>query len=292
MRSLVLGGSGLLGRHLVLDLMHSGEVSFTYFTNPHPIPGAQGHKLDLKDEKGLEGLIDEADPDIIFHAVAPPSVDWHEKERAAAYQINVSSTSIIAERSRDMGAKLVYVSTAFVFPDLEKIFNEDDIPAPINFYGATKLGGELASKQNPDHLIIRTDQIYGWSLPGQKKSFVVNTLDKLMRKEKVEVCRDWLNSPTYVKDLSEAILALTDQKKRGIYHVVGSSFLDRVSWATKIAVAFGQDASLIKGIDSSSMNLSARRPNARISSEKVGREEGISLKTVEEGIEAMRRDRT
>ena len=109
-----------------------------------------------------------------------------------------------------------------------------------------------------------------------------------MRKENVEVCKDWLNSPTYAKDLSQAIIALTERKKRGTYHVVGSSFLDRVSWANKIATMFAQDTSLIRGIDSSSLNLPARRSNARLSNDKIREETGMRLKTVEEGLEAMK----
>ena len=109
-----------------------------------------------------------------------------------------------------------------------------------------------------------------------------------MGKEDVEVCKDWLNSPTYVKDLSQAIIALTERKKRGTYHVIGSSFLDRVSWANKIATMFAQDTSLIRGIDSSSLNLPARRSNARLSNDKIREETGMRLKTVEEGLEAMK----
>jgi dTDP-4-dehydrorhamnose reductase len=235
----------------------------------------------------VERLLDGIAPEAVLHTVAPPSVDWHERERAAAYATNVLGTRAIAAKTRKLGAKLVYVSTTFVFPDTGLVFTEEDIPAPINFYGVTKWGAEIAAAENPDHAIVRTDQIYGWSLPGQKKSFVVSTLEKLEKGQKAEVCLDWLNSPTYVKDLSAAVKRIMERDKRGIYHVVGGSFIDRVSWAGKIAEAFEKDKSLVAGIESSSLKLPARRPNARVSNDKAQEELGLHLRTVEEGLEDM-----
>lgn len=291
MKYLVLGGSGLLGNEIVRSLVGENEVTFTYLNNLLPVRDAKPYQLDLTDAAAIGRLIEGISPDIVIHTVAPPSVDWHEREHAAAYLTNVIGTKAVAEKSHALGAKLIYISTAFVFPDIAKAFTEEDIPAPINFYGAAKLGAEQAAHTNPDHLIIRTDQIYGWSRPGQKKSFVVGTLEKLENGQKVEVCRDWLNSPTYVKDLSSVILALAEKDRHGIYHAVGGSFLDRVSWAVKIAEAFGKDSSLVAGIDSAILKLPARRPNARISNDKIQRETGIRMKSVEDGLEAMKGDR-
>lgn len=290
MKCLILGGSGLLGHRLVISLVDEHEVSFTYFNNPIPVQNAIASKLDLKDLDATVALIDKFGPDAVLHAVAPPSVDWHEKERAAAYQTNVLGTCAIADKTRELGVKLAYVSTAFVFPDVDKVFTEDDIPAPINFYGVTKLGAELAAMRNPDHLIVRTDQIYGWALPGQKKSFVVNVLEKTGRGERVEVCQDWYNCPTYVGDLSDAIISLVEKGKRGIFHTVGSSFINRYDWAVMIARAFGGDPGLVVPINSASLNLPARRPNVRIDNAKIQDECGFKMKSVEEGIEAMKEE--
>jgi len=291
MKFLILGGSGLLGHRLASSVVNEYEVAFSYFNNPLPLSGAEGFRLDLKDLDAVSDCIEKSAPDVVMHAVAPPSVDWHEKERAAAYQTNVLGTRTIAEKTKELGVKLVYVSTSFVFPDIEKIFKEDDIPAPISFYGATKLGAELAAMLNPDHVIVRTDQIYGWALQGQKKSFIVTVLEKIGRGDKAEVCKDWYNCPTYVGDLSGAMIKLAVMKKRGIYHAVGSSFINRYDWAVMIAKAFGKDPSLVVGIDSSTLNLPAKRSNVHLDNSKLLRECGIKMKTAEEGIEAMKEER-
>lgn len=288
MRYLVLGGSGLLGHRLVSSLSGNGTVSFTYLNNPLKVAGAQGLRLDLAEPEAVAKTLQGASPDAIIHAIAPPSVDWHERERAAAYKVNVEATRQIAEYAKSSGAKLAYVSSSFVFPDTGKTFSEGDIPAPINFYGAVKHGAEIAAALAPAHVIVRTDQIYGWALPGQKKSFVAGTLEKLGRKEKVEVCRDWLNAPTYVGDLADVILRLLEKGLPGAYHVTGSSFLNRHEWGMKIARAFGMDPSLVTPIDSATLNLPARRPNVRLSTERVQQVLGMRLKSVDEGLEAMK----
>jgi dTDP-4-dehydrorhamnose reductase len=225
---------------------------------------------------------------VVFHTAANTNVDWHEREKEAAYRINVAAAREISEETRSIGATLVYFSSAFVFPGGEKAFTEDDLPAPINHYGLMKKLGEDEARRNPKHVILRPDQIYGWPERGQKRPFVSSVLAKLERGEKAEVCADWYNCPTYVEDLASASLALVEGKRCGTYNAVGSTFLNRYEWALKIAAAFGMDASLVVPIDSSRLNLPARRPNARLSNELLVRASGVEMKTVEQGLEAMR----
>ena len=292
MRYFIIGGSGLLGTELVKNLARNNEVSFTYNSNPIRVEDCDSYRVDLRKSDAVVEILERLRPEVVIHAAAPPNVDWHEREREEAYHINVLTTRAIAEKCRLLGALMVYTSTAFVFPDTNQVFKEEDIPAPINFYGVTKLGGELAVSANLDHIIVRTDQIYGWTLPEQKKSFVLNVLETLSRNERVEVCQDWYNSPTYVKDLSNMITELVKSDRRGIYHVVGNTFLNRVEWAKYIATAFGKDPSLVVGIESKTLNLPARRPNARISNEKIQKELGVKLKTIMEGLDNMKKGMT
>jgi dTDP-4-dehydrorhamnose reductase len=291
MKWLIVGGSGSVGHELLVRLSKHNKVSFTYKNNCLQVDGCDAYKLDLRRTEDALQLLERISPDIVVLTAAQPSVDWHEVEREAAYNINVVSTKAIAQKCAALGATIVYVSTAFVFPDVDRLFSEEDPPAPMNFYGATKLGGEIATTADPDHLIIRTDQIYGWALPGQKKSYVVRTLDKLANGKRVEACEDWRNSPTYVRDLADVIARLVENRKKGIYHVVGNSYLNRVDWAKRIAAIFEMDEGLIVSIKSATLNLPARRPNARISNAKIRNELGVQLRTVDEGLRDMINER-
>ena len=162
---------------------------------------------------------------------------------------------------------------------------------PINYYGKTKWEAEQIVSMLPNHLILRTDQIYGWARPQQKKSFVERIVEKLGRGEIAEVCKDWYNNPTYTYDLIKVIDALLQRKKIGVYHTVGNGFLNRYEWALEIAKVFEQDATRIVPILSSTLGLPARRPNCRLSNAKVQKETGITLRTVAEGLESMKKER-
>ncbi len=292
MKYLITGGSGLLGADLVEELLRKKEeVHYTYLNNDMKISGAHSYKLDILEMEKTAELIKKLEPDVVIHTATIPSVDICEKDKELAYKINTLSTKKIAEVTKTIGAKLVYLSTTFVFPNSDSKFSEDDIPAPISFYGVTKLGGELATALSPNHLIIRTDQIYGWIKKGQKKTFVVNVLDNIENKKKVEVCSDWYNSPTYVKDLTTTIVSLLAKEKKGVYHVVGSTHLNRLEWGRKIAEVFGVDPNLIVGIDSSKINVPAKRPNCKIANDKAQQESGITLRTIEDGLLEMKKNR-
>ncbi len=287
MKILVIGGSSLIGYSLVERLKEENDVSLTYWNHPVHIPGATGFTADLSDSKQIIKIIEKTMPKTVVHVAAPPSVDAHDKDKVLAYQINVLTTHEIAKKTYEIGSKLVYLSTSNVFPLFKKIFTEEDIPAPVNFYGACKLGGELAAQKNPDSIVVRTDQIYGWSqFKGQKKSFVVNTLEKI-EQGTCEVCKDWYNTPTYVDDLAKAMECLIRLNKRGVYHCVGSSFLNRLEWGKKIAEKFGKDHTRVKGICSETLALPALRANVHLSNKKIQKETGIRMKTVDEGLDAM-----
>lgn len=291
MRYLVIGGSGILGSALVRLLSVSGDVAYTYNRNSMAIGQARSFRLDLTDTSTVARLVRDVSPQAVFHTAANTNVDWHEREKDMAYKINVAATEAIARETAAIGAKLVYFSTAFVFPGGRRAFSEEDAPAPINHYGLMKKLGEDAARKNPDHLILRPDQIYGWPLESQKQTFVSSVLGRLERGEKAEVCEDWYNCPTYAEDLASASCMLVRMGKSGTYNAVGSTFLNRYEWALKIAAVFGMDRSLVVPIDSSRLNLPAKRPNVRLSNAKLLRDTGVEMKGVDEGLAAMRSSR-
>jgi len=290
MKVLVLGGSGMLGSRYVEAYVAKGdEVAYTHYKNPYVIKGARMVALDAADYGAVAGLVEKERPELVINTIAHPSVDFCDKDRVAAYRINAASCEAAAAGARKVGARLVYISTAFVFGNREELLTEEDAPDPISTYGFLKLLGEEAAKIAPEHLILRTDQIYGWTRPGQKKTFVVSTLEKLGRGEKVEVCEDWFNNPTYVEDLVAASLALIEKRKAGIYHAVGSTFLNRVEWARKIAQAFGKDESLVAAINSAKLGLPAKRPKCRLSNAKIQKDSGVRMRDMDSALADMKK---
>lgn len=288
MRILVIGGSGILGSALSRMLSSTAHVYYTYNHNPMTIEGCERIRLDLLNPEDALNRIREIQPQVIFHAAANQSVDWHETEKESASRLNVMTTRAISDESARLGFKLVYFSTAFVFPGGPKVYTENDPPNPINYYGMTKNLAEEKVRANPDHLILRTDQIYGWGLKGQKTTFVPSVLGKLQKGQRSEVCVDWFNCPTYVEDLAQAAIRLVSLGRGGTYHATGSSFLNRYEWALLIAEKFGMDKSLVVPIHSSTLNLAARRPNAHLSNAKIISESGVKMRGVGAGIDSMK----
>jgi dTDP-4-dehydrorhamnose reductase len=285
---LVIGGSGLLGGKIVMRLMEAGHsTSYSYFGNDILVPGANGYPLDLTDGESLIKLVRKTKPDLIVNSAALPSVDQCDKDKTLGFKVNAEPQKIISE-TVGTATTIAFISTSNVFGFSKIPFKEDDAPDPVSTYGETKLLGERYTLTHKRHLILRSDQIYGWTTKGQKKTFVERCLEKLERNEPVEVCSDWYNCPTYADDVAIALVRLVTGSHFGIFHSVGPTYLNRVEWAKRIAKAFGHDPGLVKAIDSSILNLPAKRSNCALDNEKIVRTSGHRFLSVDEGLERMK----
>ena len=292
MKYLIFGGTGLIGYDLARELVKKGDdVAYTYLKNEMKLEGAETYKLDLFETEKAIDLLKQVKPDVVVHNATVPNVDLCETNKPFAHRVNVETTEKIVDYCIAANTKIIAMSTAAVFPSREKPFLEDENPSAENYYAQTKIEQEKAIRRNGSHIIIRTDQIYGWTFPGQKKTYVEKVLEKIEAGQKTEVCEDWYNSPTYFEDLTTVIIKLMELEKNGIYHTVGNTFLNRVEWGKTIAGIFGADPNLVVGIDSSKINLPAKRTKNQLVNDKVQKETGVKLKTVDEGLKLMKKTR-
>lgn len=293
MDALVLGGSGLVGERIVLALQKAGfTVSYTYFGNALEIPGARGFRFDVSDSGALGDFLEKRKPEFVVNTVALPAVDKCEGDKELAFAVNAEPQRVLAGFSTRSGAGIVFISTSNVFGPCGRPLTEEDTPDPINTYGRTKLRGEEYTLRAKRHIILRTDQIYGWTREGQKKTFVEKCLEKMVKGEEVEVCSDWYNCPTYVDDIAAALVKLIAGGHWGVFHGVGPTYLNRYEWALRIADVFGQERSLVKPINSSALNLPAKRSNCALSNGKITRVSGVRFLTLDEGLERMKASRS
>ncbi len=276
----------MVGGKIAAALSEAGHRVFvTYLNNKEEMQ--DGYQLDVSDGKELEGLIKKLEPDLIVNAAALPSVDQCDKDEKRAFAVNSEPQRVIAEHAKPKTC-IAYISTSNIFGSGKKPWVEGDTPAPPSVYGRTKLLGEKYTMAHKRHLILRSDQIYGWTAKGQKKTFVERCLEKLERNESVEVCSDWYNCPTYADDVAIAMERLFMDGESGTFHAVGPSYLNRVEWAGKIARAFGHDPDLVKAIDSSILNLPAKRSNCALDNGKIIRATGHRFLSVDDGLETMK----
>lgn len=200
--------------------------------------------LDITDEKKVNKVIGDFNPDVVIHCAAWTAVDDAEKKenQKKVYDINVVGTKNIALACKSCNSKLVYISTDYVFN------GEGDKPwasdcrsfKPLNYYGRTKLEGEQAVEETlENYFIIRTE----WAFGIHGRNFVNIMLDIAKKKEQLSVVDDQIGSPTYFYDLSILLVDMIETEKYGYYNATNSGeYVSRYEFAKEIfrqAVALG-----------------------------------------------------
>ena len=241
-------------------------------------------------ERTLESIVDMG-PSVVVHTAAETDVDRCETERDLARRINVEGTANIADACVEVGAKLILVSTDYVFDGNKGNYAETDEPNPISFYGITKHEAEqIAASTSPNALIIRTSVLYGWH--PVKLNFVTWILKGLRDRQTLRVVYDHINSPTLADSLARAIHKAIERNSQGMLHIAGSEKIGRFDFARRVASRFDLDESLLIPVQMKDLSWVARRP--RDSSLDVGKAEkelGIELLGVDEGLEEMMRNK-
>ncbi|MET1160012.1 MAG: dTDP-4-dehydrorhamnose reductase [Thermoprotei archaeon] len=263
MKIFVTGGTGLLGYNLLKVLSTKGySVYATYHSHEPPsVDGVKWLRLNLENTTEIIDVFNSVKPDIVIHSAAYTDVDGCEKNKQKAYVVNYIATKVIAKQVAKQSGFMIYISTDYVFDGEKGLYRENDVPNPINFYGLTKLLGEIAAQNILDEehsLVIRVSGLYGYS-PTGKKNFGVNALEKLMRKEEVTAFIDQYLSPTYVYFLSERITKAIEKKIHGIIHIAGQR-MNRYEFATLLARTLGVNEELVKPTTMNNLRLVARRP--------------------------------
>lgn len=240
---LVVGANGMLGRDMMALIGDTAR-------------GVDIDEIDITSLESTERIIRTLKPETVINCAAYTDVDGCETNVETAMQVNGEGVAHLAMATREIGARLVHVSTDYVFNGSKgSPYVEDDAPCPLGVYGESKLAGELNAGFNPDHLIVRTQWLYG--LHG--KNFVETMLRLAVEKDEISVVDDQVGSPTWTVDLSHAVLSLLKSGHRGVYHAANSGFC---SW-NEFAKAIFEEAGLsvkVNGMTTDELNRPARRP--------------------------------
>ena len=258
MKLVITGAGGLLGSAL---LKSAKEYEVYSFYNQHPPASGSLVHVDLQNQDRLTDALRRVKPDVIVHAAALTDIDRCERERDLATAVNYEATNTIAKCARDLGAYLVYVSTDYVFDGEKGMYREDDEPAPINFYGQTKLMGEQAVGELLSAcLITRASVIYGSTPSSGKVNFALWVLGALKEGKQVAVPADQFVSPTLNTNLGEMIMECVEKRSTGVLHLSGASRLSRFDFARKLCKTWSLNQSLINPVEMRKMNWLASRP--------------------------------
>lgn len=260
MKYLITGGTGQLGHDIVKELISRGELNYL-------APTTKEMNITNKDE--VEKVILGYKPDIIFHCAAYTAVDKAEEDRENCYNVNVNGTKNIVEVAEKINAKVVYISTDYVFDGTkEGIYEIDDKTNPINYYGYTKLMGEEVVKKLKDYLIVRISWVFGIN----GKNFVKTMLNLADTKDEISVVSDQIGSPTYTKDLSKLLLDMIKENKQGLYFATNEEYCSWYEFAKYIFEINNKNIKVNKILTKDYKTLANRPLNSMLSKNKLDEE--------------------
>jgi dTDP-4-dehydrorhamnose reductase len=234
LRLFVTGLGGYLGHAIAAVARDGHEVSGTVRSTPAP-PGARSFTLDVRDEGAVGAALDEVRPDAVIHTA-------YVQNGEESLSVNVDGAAAVARAAAARGVRLVHLSSDVIFTgDLGRPIREDDPPAPMTAYGATKAKAETAvAAADPGAVLVRTSLIYGGAEPSNHER---RALDPAMT-----FYDDEIRCPIAAADLAAAVVELAALPDvRGPLNVAGADAVSRLDFARLVVAAAGGDPDALRG---------------------------------------------
>ena len=275
---IVTGVKGQLGFDCLRVLKEQG------FTN---VIGVDKDELDITDEKAVNDFIVKEKPEVVMHNAAWTAVDKAEENKDLVYQVNALGPKYIAEACKKVNAKMVYISTDYVFDGKgDKYFEIDDLKNGLSTYGVTKSKGEDFVKENlTKYFIVRISWVFG--INGHN---FIKTMLNLAKKgiKELNVVDDQIGSPTYTYDLAKLLVEMIQTDKYGVYHATNEGVCSWAEFAKYIFEVTKQDVTIHPVSTEEYMKLvpnQAKRPlNSRMSKESLTKAGFSKLPTWQDAV--------
>lgn len=287
---LITGAYGLLGATLVDLLKDDYDVcGLVRLRRPEvEYDGVEYLIGDITRKKEIVEIAKKTLPRIVFNAAAYTHVDRAETEKEACWKTNVDGIANLGYAAGLISARLVHVSTDYVFDGRRGNYREDDRPNPLGYYGKSKLAGEnalLASGANA--VVARTMVLYGYA-KSARHNFVTWLIGELRQARPVRIVDDQFGNPTLADELAQALLVLAKSEQDGVYHVSGKETVDRFSFAQTIAHVFALDDGLISRTKTADLQQPAPRPDNSGFDISKAEQLGIRMSGVQAGLEKFK----
>lgn len=259
MKIFIAGASGLVGGNCLKHFKEQGHevvgTHLSYATDETVFYNTlePGHPENF-DVKGFA-------PDVIVHCGALTHVDHCETNIEESYKKTVKSTESLVSLSKACKAKMVYISTDYVFDGTAGPYREDAAVNPLSIYGEHKLEAEqLVLRELENSLVLRVTNVYGDELRG--KNFIARIIGQCRegRKLNLHLPKDQYASPTNAWDIARAMLVLLTDERSGVFHIGSTDYMNRVELALRVLKYFPEAEYELKAIDTASLNQPAKRP--------------------------------
>jgi len=288
---LITGIHGLVGQYLFRILRNWKGKVVICGKGPCRLPQHDFvyEDMDIRDPIRINEVFNRHRPAVVIHAAAMAQPDQCELNRGEAMLVNVEATKFLLHAAEEAGSFFIYVSTDFVFSGNDGPYGENAVPAPVNFYGNTKLmAEELVKSYNHGWAIARTVLVYGNVLVGTRANIISWVKGELEQGKSIKVVGDQLRSPTYAADLAAGLLRIAEMKASGIWHLAGKDLLSPWDIAVKVANRLGLNSSLMTRVDASVFTQPATRPlRTPFLIDKARKALGYEPHSFDEGMEKL-----
>ena len=255
MRILVTGCEGQLGKAVVDELRCRG----------HWVTGTGHRDMDITDRVSVERVFEVVKPEAVIHCAAYTNVDRAEEEENLCREVNVQGTSYVLACCRACQARMIFISSDYVFSGEAKESYKEIAPRePINVYGKSKRDGENLVSTYEKTFIVRTSWVFG-----EGKNFVTAILARSERDSALHVVSDQIGCPTYAKDLAILLADMIVTDRYGIYHVTNEGACTWYEFAKEIIKQTGKTTEVLP-VTTEEYPVKARRPhNSRLGKENL-----------------------
>ncbi len=277
MKILVTGASGQLGSDVCAEL-EARRIAHC---------GVSTRECDITDAQAVSALLESCCPDVVIHCAAYTAVEHAESDKERCWLVNADGTRNIARACRDVGAKLLYISTDYVFSgEGDQPHQVDDPTGPLNVYGASKLAGEQAVRELLERCwIVRTSWVFG----NHGGNFVKTMLRLGREREEVRVVCDQIGSPTYTADLAKLLCDMSMTESYGTYHAANAGFCSWAEFAEEIFRLAGLPTRVVPVPAAEYPSKVVRPMNSRLDQSALQREGFQALPHWKDALKAFQR---
>jgi dTDP-4-dehydrorhamnose reductase len=261
MKLAVVGAAGLLGQKLSEGATAAGHEVVEFDLVPLPeVSAGQLHRLDITDAGEVERALGEAEPEWVLNAAAYTAVDASEANEENVRSVNVTGVANLLAAADRLGARILTLSTDYVFDGREGPYAEDAPRNPLGIYGVSKAEMEdVIAESGGSHLVVRTMVLYG-AAPGVRTNFGLWVLQRLRAGEEVKAVTDQVGNPTLASDLARMLIEMVEEGGSGIYNAAGSDRVSRYEFSMRLAEVFGLEKNQIKPVTTAELGQDADRP--------------------------------
>ncbi len=262
---LITGSNGLLGQKLVKKLISNLDVKLVATARGEnriqKITGFTYQAMDICNPQEVDEVLAKHKPNVVIHTAAMTNVDQCEDEQELCWDLNVTAVGNLIKSCTRISAKLVHLSTDFIFDGKSGPYAEDALPNPLSFYGKSKLAAEaLLAASTINWVILRTILVYGIAEDMSRSNIVLWAKQALEKQSPIKVVSDQFRTPTLAEDLADACIAASIKNVQGVYHISGKDFMNVYEIVERVAAYFKLSMEKVSKVNSDTLNQKAVRP--------------------------------